>query len=276
MHLRGVIAFILISVVAASLAWAKDVVLFANEKIVSNYEDVLSTIQPGDVLHFSYKSYVVGPVLGTGGTTRIFSLADDPNKALRVPLRPLSRREMISFNEGYEALVKNHVPSVKIEEAFDDEFSVVERLNHFILFKDFVEAESPREGETTSFWQIRRRQQLPYQEMKANFAKFAESLFSFDHIGDLHSENLIYDFDRKEWRLMDWVLDHRYATTESPLEMLLENYGRISKLHFTANDARYQWLEEMANAGHEAIAARRKGSGVSNAIQCAKAHLGPL
>lgn len=274
MRLRYVFILTLMFQLLASFAWADEIQMGLGVNSSEPYEARVKSIVPGDTLRFSnHQTFTVGQVLGHGNTTVIYSLADDPSKVLRVPLHLVGRGYTDGFNGGAKVLEKAGVPMVKVYETYDDEYSVVEKLPLHMTFSDFVEINSEKsflaKSLSMNWWGNAKPPQNVKDEMIAKFILFAEKISEFQKIGDMHSGNLIYDLQKKEWRLMDWdfnswsardhvVAGQTFFSQNSPLASLLESYGYTDKMQFKAKSNRYQWLQTMIAQAHDAIQKKRQ------------------
>ena len=258
--------------------WAGTLVLFHNHRPADDYYRLVNQIKPGDSLVFSDdKTIVVGPLLGKGNTTLIFSIEDN-TKALRIPLSEHTINFMTKFNTGATELLKESVPSVAVYESSKSEYAIVEKLDDFITFKKFVSLVSESQTQTLVRKVFGINKQLPVEEMKNHFAIFAEKIAPYLFIGDMHPENLVYDFKKQEWRLIDWTNSYHGSPiyrgayidfdNRSPLLKLLESYGRIEGYHFSANKKKHLWLEQLIEKAHSIIETKRKF--VSSIPVCSK------
>jgi hypothetical protein len=255
----------------SQLCFAMELQLFRDHQYIKGYEGMVHSIEPGDVLRFSNdRTFTVDQILGQGGTTLIFSIKEDSSKAVRIPLNLAGIRYLGWFTSGYQGLVENHIPAVQVYESYDEEYAVVEKLTDFMTFSDFVDAASSSPKNTLAQWGLIRTRELPTQEMIQKFNDFASRIALYSKIGDLHAANLIYDFQKKEWRLIDWtssdskagyeIAGRLYYEKDSPLESLLDSYGATFGLHFSVFKKKHQWLEAMIKQAHQTIAQRRQQS----------------
>lgn len=247
---------------------AGDVQLFANHRRAEGYPFLVKNLRSGDVVSFSDgHSYTIDRFLGAGGTTVIYSIKEDPTKALRLPSDYPGMDYLYTYILSAHFLEKYRVPSVHLSDSFENEYAVVDRLTSFMTFDDFVKANTKM---TTPGFLVRaglvKPKELPLQEMKENFLIFARSL-AYTYVGDMHDKNLVYDFQKKEWLLMDWA--ETYATSSqvagfaqfdfnSPLELLLAPYGYTENLRFTARSGKYSWLQDMIQQAHDQIRLERQ------------------
>lgn len=260
-----------LQMIISQTCFAVDLQLFRDHQHIKGYEGLVHSIEPGDVLRFSNdRAFTVDQILGQGGTTLIFSIKENSSQAVRIPLNLAGIRYLGSFVSGYHGLVENHIPVVQLYESYDDEYAVVEKLNDFMTFSDFVTAASSSPKNTLVQWGLLKTRELPTQEMIQKFNDFASRVALYSSIGDLHAANLIYDFQKKEWRLIDWTLNGNkagyeiagrlYYEKDSPLESLLDSYGTVIGLHFRVFKQKHQWLETMIRQAHQTIALRRQQS----------------
>jgi hypothetical protein len=252
----------------STICLANDYQLFdQNQHRMQAYDYLISRLKSGDVVHFSDgKSFTVAGVLGHGGTTMIFSLKDDPTKALRVPLNADGESYLSEFISSARDLEKNQIPAVRVEAALLGEYAVVDRVGEFMTFHQFVDVETRNQspGLLDRFgW--RSSTDIPTDEMKRNFVEFARHM-AFFQVGDMHEGNIVYDFTNHRWILLDWTdfSDSRFFIAgqlhfemASPFQELLRPYGLTSGLRFTARSSRYRWLQDMMDEASSAIRDKR-------------------
>jgi hypothetical protein len=262
-----------------SVCWAGNYRLFTEERPMRGFTHIVQSLKEGDQVFFSNgRSFVLGPLLGKGNTTLVFALKEDPTHVLRLPLELEKINYMSGFIIGGEELAKDGIPTVQIEEAFGYEYAVVERLTDFMTFTDFVKAASLSPTKIFMKLGLSKKREVPLQEMMKSFDIFSQRIASYSQIGDMHADNLVYDFEKKEWRLIDWTGNHNDAQfrisgqifyhNESPLENLLLHYGRTRGLNFQADSRKYAWLEKMINEAHATILQQRQRTAAAGL--CAK------
>jgi hypothetical protein len=280
--MRSSVWMFLILLSFSTFCSAAEIALFSNHQRIEGYPFLVRSLKSGDVVSFSDgHSFTIDHRLGSGGTTAVYAIKEDSTKALRLPLGYEGMNFLGTYVNAADDLEKNNVPAVHVSEAYDEEYAVVDRLESFITFGDFVKAatqiESPGLLNRLGFLKIKN---LPLDEMKAAFADFARRM-AFTFVGDLHDQNLVYDFKNKRWILIDWTDVHSAASkvpglhqlqfdTQSPFQILLKEYGYTSNLSFTASSKKYLWLQDMIEQGHQQMQQqRRRGTAIKN---CAGVH----
>ncbi|MBT4791681.1 MAG: hypothetical protein HON90_08935 [Halobacteriovoraceae bacterium] len=143
--------------------------------------------------------------LGNGDTTIILDVTDPENGkdyALRLPRGKkefdikFSRRLLGSFVDGYNKLKEYGIPVPRIHESHDEQYILVEKINHKFDLKKLL---SHPEG-------------ISKEELKEAYkalVKFAERSAYFKQIGDFHAEQLVYSPKKNEWVLLDWHVNHK-------------------------------------------------------------------
>ncbi|MEN0058799.1 MAG: hypothetical protein AAGB31_08185 [Bdellovibrio sp.] len=254
--------------------WTATRVLFRDGKAVYIYDELIreKRIKPGDVLVFSDgNQFTVTDYLGKGTTSQIYAV-DDGKHALRIPLSQAHQDYIKYFVTGAFELEKNKVPMVTVyhERRLSPqyyEYAVMERLHNFMEFHDFVQIlSSSRMAKMVN--KIVKKKEIPIEEMIEKFYVFVAKIAVYSQVGDLHIGNLIYDFEKGEWRMMDWTDEHKkayvvndaqiyFSNFESPLRKLFGAYGTMSGFNFYPNKT-YMALEEIAQKAHAIILQKRQ------------------
>ncbi|MEN0059751.1 MAG: hypothetical protein AAGB31_13005 [Bdellovibrio sp.] len=263
--------FLFILLFFSATTWGARYELFREGIPNASYEGIVPSLNPGDILTFSDgNEFTIEKLLGRGNTTLIFELKGI-NKALRLPLTRQDTSYIKDFVVGYRDLAAmNASINVYLEYRKDAnyyEYAVVEKLTAFMPFTSFVTYMSSSETKRAAVQSHHRNRIIP-EEMIQQFYVFAKKISLYSHIGDMHEENLVYDFTRKAWRLIDWTEDHEksYSTKAgeiifsydtSPLQSLIKNYGTCTSFSFIAKSPRHLWLENMILEAHNIIAESR-------------------
>jgi len=258
-----------------------------DQHITSTKDRVLSS---GDYIAFSNGEHLkLGRRLGTGNTTVVWELADEPGKAIRLPkqieavlvygkdsntVEMLDTREYLKFFvEGEPQLQLQKVPAVKVHRFLQKEYVIVDKIGSHFTFDQFIS------DSVLITPQMR-------QEMRASLKKFAASLGAFQNIGDFHSGQIVYEYEngKKEWKLLDWSSAHLEIPYDGevikggPMEGFWESVGKknsagkfirfLEKEHthkgegvvwrsYKATSEEHVWLAEMANEINREVAARQ-------------------
>lgn len=180
----------------------------------SGYEQLMSSLKPGDTLRFTDGREVrVGAFLGAGNTTAVFAVQDDPTRVLRVPCwdcrRPKQSKWITASIDGYEPLKYLGIPTVSIHEFHRDEYIIAERFH--------VEGSVPLDrfiADPTIPKPLRK-------EMESRLVEFARRTAAFSMISDFRGDQLVYDAAKKDWVLFDWTDRHKLAfsgSVDAPVE----------------------------------------------------------
>lgn len=147
------------------------------------------------------KTYGIGEFLGEGNTTKVFSLQDDPTRALRLPKdwnnfydRAYKTQSFIdSWIRGYNKLVQKLKAIPVVYEYVPELFIEVERIG---------ETGAPTLEDLLA--NPDRFTELQRQEMLEALEKLGRETIDLIKVVDFHSGQLIYTKDRG-WVLLDWT-----------------------------------------------------------------------
>jgi hypothetical protein len=166
---------------------------------VPNYDQIVDSLVPGDVIIFSDgKKIELQEFLGNGNTNRIFAVTED--KVIRIP-RVLDGLK-ISYTtsaipnitlKGYEPIKKLNVQAVKVFEELSrpGEYVIAERVqSRFDLT-----------------WYNQNRGKISREErtkLDNELLDFSRSTSEFIRIGDFHPGQVVY-MQGRGWLLLDWT-----------------------------------------------------------------------
>lgn len=189
-----------------SSAQAKTVTLFQNGRPVPNYEEIVKSIQAGDVILFSDA--------GTPGVRTFIAIQDPINKglldlivridettALRIPKRPFGRSISVDESEEAYRTLKNAgvpVPEVRADLYLPKERLAVEWLDIEYTYDEFLE----------NYKSLPRETQLQRLD---EFVEFASKTWLFRDIGDQGSHQIAY-VRGKGWMVIDALSDMSYVS----------------------------------------------------------------
>jgi hypothetical protein len=180
----------------------------------SGYNDLIKqeNFKDGDKVYvapdkyFIYKKY-----LGEGSTTRVLQVLD-PRDGKEYALRLPKKSHKFTLNEsqmylnkyfsGYKNLKKNNVTTPKIIDHKKNTFILVESVEHdFQLTKFLV-----KPGGIPS---------NVLKEAEEALYRFAEEIAGFKKIDDFHTEQLVYNQNKKKWILLDWSANNKLISSVS-------------------------------------------------------------
>ncbi len=234
-----------------SAASAKEVSLFQpNGSPRAEYVATLKELQPGDVLIFSDDSrYKISNLLGCGGTTCVFGLADRPGLALRIPSSdgyldgdgPLIQEFIEQFIHGKNELRKNGVPSVEIHQFMSGEYVLVDRIEPVTRLDRFFA--NPFQFTET-----------PRQRMVADLVDFATKTAPFESIGDFKADQLHY-INGKGWMLVDWSNEHslRRYSAENAFDFMFTDKQSPVRRFYSGVSKRAIFVQNVRRAVNKAI-----------------------
>jgi hypothetical protein len=199
------------------------------------YYNNVESIRSGDVVRFSDgATFMIDGLLGSGYTSRVYSLKGNPDVVLRIPWGWGLKHYIDETVEGYSLLRAHGIPSVKVIAHRASEYVLVTRVsqNH-LSFREFaIDIVTGKDSPDPEYFN--------YTTMWSQFLTFLDHLQKFSKIGDLKDENLVYDGTRQEWIVLDWTKDHVVfdpksdpsGDTVNPLQTLISKFGIIKHGEF--------------------------------------------
>ena len=170
------------------------------------------SLLPGDTVIFSNNErFVVGKILGEGHTATVFELPDYPDKVLRLPkhrgrvivyaVSQMGKRftDFIDyFVGGAQLLGQIGVPVVQIYQHRQGEYAVVQKLIPKSLNEVIREvwADDPALRWTNPLYLA--------------LLDFARQTANLSYVGDLHEDNIVYDYVSNKFIMMDFVNDVQF------------------------------------------------------------------
>jgi len=158
---------------------------------VSNYDEIVGNLKKHDVLIFTNGFRVtIDSQLKAGSQTKVFSILENSNEVLRLPLSTEKVESTEQFVLGNQILAQHRVRVPHINSFKTPEYAVVQKIKHFVTFHDFIS------NFNSYAYEIK-------NEAITAMDRFVLSTAELAIVADLHSENLVYDFSKKEWLVLD-------------------------------------------------------------------------
>ncbi len=232
-----------LATLCAVSAWCAEVRLFqTNGRPVGQYEQLIKNLRENDTIVFSDESRkILGKLMGCGGTTCVFELADNPDQVIRIPAhvgylgddaQPIPHY-IDRFKNGKPELDKRQIPSVSIREYRSEEYLVVDRLHAKTRLDQFL-------ANPFAFPQPERERMTQY------LYDFARKTAGLSKIGDFKADQLFFIKDRG-WVLFDWTDDHRRISENQNAfdSMFDDSNSPIHKMYRELSSARGFWLKRL-------------------------------
>jgi len=206
----------LLFLASASAFGDEAVRLFRNRlPVIGPMKEYDSQVQKlaGKTVEFSNgKKLKLGERLGSGKTTVIYELADDPTKVVRLALNreSLSENYLKSTWNGYSVLKQYDAPVVQLFENLSGEYVIAERVGPMISFDNFFKH---LDGRALSDWDVTIDDELA-RKMTRAFETFAGKTAAFNGIGDFYDDQLVYDLKNERWVILDWTSGYRLSIKE--------------------------------------------------------------
>lgn len=220
------IRFLLVFFSALVFNLHSSTVFAAPRKIVASAEQVFDEkIPPGTVITFpNGRKYTINAFLGSGNTTAVYSIKENPKAALRLPMEPLkaaNRKGMVKpadlmnmMSDGSSLLKESKVSHTAILDALASCYLLVEKLpEDAIGFGEIMTSKEFRSPDRE-------------KAIKVLFKELEK--MAYLKIGDLGVRQIQYSPSKGVWILNDWT-DVRYL---SPDEMKKELAERQSDSFF--------------------------------------------
>ncbi len=175
---------------------------------LETYSHEVKNAKPGDVFRFSDgKEIKIGRLIGSGGTARIYEIADEPGRVLRIPkdygyfdfnpAGPAYSRHYTDFIdytiEGVEPMKRAGVPMIEVFEHSPKEYVIVERLPaQAVRLDQFIERRWKNNTPEVE------------QQMIQDLLEFARKTALLRSIGDFKAEQIAY-VPGRGWVVFDWT-----------------------------------------------------------------------
>jgi len=197
---------------------AKEVRLFeADGREVSNYRELLLSLQPGDVLFFANDRYKFEfqELIDEGGLTSVLKVKQlapkDPSGrdgALRVPLdvgkvdyervrsEGTYRSFFAEYLKGRRPMQASGIRIPKLYSSYKQQFALTELIDIEFDLATFLKNDPPVDSETAT-------------KAEEALYRFARSIADFHKISDFHTGQLVYQAQSDEWILLDFANNHK-------------------------------------------------------------------
>lgn len=238
-------------------ALAVDRVLFNSDgSYGAKYKQQVENIKSGDRLHFSGNAVLtVDEVLGQGQATKIISAIELPDVVIRIARSKQYALHMDAYSQGAHFLETHHIPHTQIIAQKKLEYVVVERVfEPFIHLSDFIHYNNP--NEKNNFEKIISNNfQLTLFEMRNQLEAFLTQVGFYNYVSDFHEMNIIYDFNDKAWKYLDWANDFEDFNLKSNSKnekigfvYLMSRFGSYHNQRFSVGDQfQLKWFEHLIN-----------------------------
>lgn len=275
------IALILTFLWLNSPALAVDRILFNSDGTYGvKYKQQVEDIKSGDRLHFSDGVILtVDEVLGQGQSTKVFSIIEKPNIVIRIARSKQNTLHLKAYSQGANFLESNKIPHTRIIATQKLEYIIVEKIDEpFIQLSNFIFYNN--QNEKNKFEKIILDNfNISLFEMRIQLETFLTQVGFYNYVSDFHESNIVYDFNNKTWKYMDWSNDFENYDFKSNLnnekigfEYLMSRFGIYQNQKFSVGDQIHlKWFEHLINRSLTKIIKNRE---VFNAnIRCEKVFL---
>lgn len=158
---------------------------------VANYDELVARLHPGMVLQFhDGNRFTLGERLGAGGTTVVFAIENQNDRALRLPLHEISYEQQFveQFLDFFEEVKNDGLPIIEVYPEHSSEigqYAVVEKIESEIRLDHYLDS-----GEINPLYE---------KDLKEIVALFAE----YTEFPDFKPNQFVWD--GQEWVMLDWT-----------------------------------------------------------------------
>jgi hypothetical protein len=239
-NVNTILFFILL--ISLSNVNAREVFLYDDFDQTDDYDFEMSNVSSGDILNFEngkYRYYVVRNI-GHGRNSEVFEVLQiSPSEfrerrvALRLPISSgagdtggLYTETLNTFVDGHGDLEKNGVRVPKLYDHVPGQFVAVEFVDSMFDFNEFLKNPSEYPDHIV-------------KEAEEAFYKFVKEISPYNTIGDFHGEQIIYNFENKEWVLADFTGEHDEALD------LFKSFDKLRSINSNLKVLEYDYLGEV-------------------------------
>lgn len=234
-------------------AYSSPIKLFSqNGMPVEKYDELVVKIATGDQIQFTNgEVFTIKEKLGSGDNFIVFSVLENSEFALRLVKSKYNIDEVDQYYKALSKVINLQLPAIKLLAYQPGQWIATKLISSRMSLASFIKE--------ISYYKKNQIYGQQVDDILLQLRFFLLELGKFRKIGDLHEENILFDFESKTWLIIDLkneLLGLRYLDDTTALSFMTESYGYIKNRVFYNKKDEHQWLGYFLTEVLSALSAR--------------------